>query len=263
MRHLLSLGIMAFAALTAVFAVVAEPETQATPVHSYRAIRWSPHDTGAYTQGLVISNGVLYEGTGLYGSSSLRKVDLATGRVLEMRPLDSRFFGEGVTVLNGRVYQLTWKSRTAFIYDAATLELLAERFYPTEGWGLTTDGARLVLSDGSSTLRYVDPETFDTVGQVEVRDGSTPVDKLNELEFIEGRIYANVWGADSIAVIAPESGLVESWVDLSGLLNRDEAARAEVLNGIAWDPATRKLYVTGKLWPKLFEIEVVRAGQGS
>ena len=263
MRHLVSLGLMAFAAITAVFAVVTGTATGTTPVLSYRAVRWYPHDPGAYTQGLVISDGVLYEGTGLYGSSSIRKVDLATGRVLEIRPLDSQYFGEGVTILNGRAYQLTWKSRTAFVYDASTLELLAERFYPTEGWGLTTDGTRLILSDGTATLRYVDPETFDTVGQVEVVSGSTPVERLNELEFIDGHIYANVWGSDSLAVIIPESGLVESWIDLSGLLSRDEATRAEVLNGIAWDPATRKLYVTGKLWPKLFEIEVMPTGRGS
>jgi len=224
------------------------------PIYGYRVVNAYPHDRDAFTQGLVYADGVLYEGTGRYGESELRRVELETGEVLQARALDPEYFGEGIALLGDRIYQLTWQTRTAFVYDRETFEPLGTLTYPTEGWGLTTDGERLIMSDGTSRLVFRDPETFAEIGSVEVRDDDQPIPYLNELEYIDGEIWANVWQTDVIARIDPATGRVTGWINLAGLLDRG-AQRADVLNGIAHDPATGRVFVTGKLWPRLFEIE--------
>jgi glutamine cyclotransferase len=230
------------------------------PTYSYRVMRAYPHDPSAFTQGLVYDpvEGVLYEGTGIWGESSLRKVELASGRVLKIRRLSPQYFGEGIAVWDDRIVQLTWQSRTGFVYTKGTFELLRQFHYETEGWGLTYDGQRLIMSDGSETLYFWDPETLQEIGRVEVHDRSATIKLLNELEFINGLIWANVWQTDRIAVIDPNTGRVGAWLDLSGILKpEDRTGHEDVLNGIAYDPARDRLFVTGKLWPKLFEIELI------
>lgn len=233
--------------------------TEAGPSQqSYRVINSYPHDPAAFTQGLVFDNGVLYEGTGLEGQSTLRKVDLASGSVLQRYDLPAEVFGEGITLFNDRIIQLTWRSQVGYVYDKADFTLLREWSYPTEGWGLTHDSQRLIMSDGSATIYFRDPETFAEIGRIAVADQGQPVLNLNELEYIEGEIYANIWQTDMIARIDPASGVVLGWIDLSGLLGpEDRAQPVDVLNGIAYDPAGKRLFVTGKLWPRLFEIELV------
>ena len=225
------------------------------PISGYRVVNEYPHDRDAFTQGLVYADGVLYEGTGLYGESTLRRVDLESGEVLQSRALDPEYFGEGIALLGDRIYQLTWKTQTAFVYDRESFEPLGTFTYPTEGWGLTTDGGRLIMSDGTSRLVFRDPDTFAEIGGVEVRDGDQPIPYLNELEYVDGEVWANVWQSDVIARIDPATGRVNGWINLAGLLERG-ARQADVLNGIAHDPATGRIFVTGKLWPRLFEIEL-------
>jgi glutamine cyclotransferase len=217
-----------------------------------------PHDPGAFTQGLVWHNGALYEGTGLEGKSSLRRVDLPTGAVLQRVTIDSQYFAEGVALLRGKLYQLTWKSGKAFVYDVESLTRTATLSYSGEGWGLTSDGTSLIMSDGSSRLRVLDPATFSTVRWLDVTASGQPVRDLNELEFVRGEIWANIWQSDQIVRIDPSNGSVRGWVDLSGLLSPADRAGAsvDVLNGIAYDPDRDRLFVTGKLWPKLFEIRL-------
>ena len=227
------------------------------PTYTYNVIASYPHDGGAFTQGLVIEDGVLYEGTGLYGRSSLRRVDLETGEVLQLYELPEQYFGEGITVYGDRIIQLTWQAGTGFVYDRDSFELLREFNYPTEGWGLTHDGERLIMSDGSATLYFLDPDTFEETGRVEVRDNDSPVRWLNELEYIGGNVYANVWTTDLIAIINPDTGGVTGWIDLEGILSpEDRTVYVDVLNGIAYDAENDRLFVTGKLWPRLFEIEL-------
>ncbi|RME86043.1 MAG: glutaminyl-peptide cyclotransferase [Caldilineae bacterium] len=229
-----------------------------TPVLSYRVVQAFPHDPNAFTQGLVFDGTQLYEGTGLYGRSSLRRVDLETGQVMQMLALPSRYFGEGITIFGDRIYQLTWRSHIGFVYDKTTFALLRTFSYPTEGWGLTHDGTRLIMSDGTSTLHFLDPETLAEVGQVEVRDQGEPIVWLNELEYVGGAVLANVWQTDRIARIDPDSGEVTAWIDLTGLLPpEDRTQPVDVLNGIAYLSEQDRLFVTGKLWPRLFEIELV------
>ena len=216
------------------------------------------HDRDAFTQGLVLENGVLYEGTGLYGKSSLRKVDLETGKVLQVHRLPSAYFGEGITILGDTIIQLTWQSKRGFVYDKNSFEVLREFTYETEGWGVTDDGKRLIMSDGTSTLYFLDANTFIVTGHVQVYDSNVTVANLNELEYIRGQVYANVWHTDSIAIIDPNSGRVTGWIDLSGLLPpKTDGMPIDVLNGIAYDTEAGRLFVTGKLWPSLFEIELV------
>ena len=206
----------------------------------------------------MYEGGFLFEGTGLYGRSSLRKIVLETGKVTRMHPLESRFFGEGITIFGNHIIQLTWVGRTGFVYDKERFERLRSFTYSTEGWGITHDGRRLIVSDGTPTLYFKDPETFEEVGRVEVRDDMGPVTRLNELEYVEGEVYANVWETDLIARIDPESGRVVGWIDLTGLLaGRERLAADATLNGIAYDAKGKRLFVTGKRWPKLFEIEAV------
>jgi glutaminyl-peptide cyclotransferase len=227
------------------------------PTYGYRVVRSYPHDRQAFTQGLVYRDGILYEGTGLNGRSGVRKVRLETGEVLQVRPLDDRYFGEGIAVMGDEIFQLTWQSEIGFVYDKATLEPRRTFRYAGEGWGLTSDGKRLIMSDGSATLRFLDPKTVRETGRVVVRHAGVPVSNLNELEFIKGEIYANVWQTERIARIAPATGRVTAWIDLRGLLNSREAAGVDVLNGIAYDAAGDRLFVTGKLWPRIFEIAPV------
>jgi glutamine cyclotransferase len=217
-----------------------------------------PHDPGAFTQGLAIDAGKLYESTGQYGHSSIRRVDLETGEIEQIAPLNFTYFGEGLTVLGERIYQLTWKGQVAFVYDVASFELIAQKRYRGEGWGLTHDGASLIVSDGSATLRFFEPESFEVIRTLEVLDRGQPIDRLNELEFIDGEIWANVWYEDRIARISPATGEVLAWVDLADLIPRSRRSSDAVLNGIAYDREADRLFVTGKYWPQLFEIELTR-----
>lgn len=242
----------------AVGAVQIGVSNSTAPVFGYRVVNEYPHDSDAYTQGLVYIDDVLYEGTGLEGESTLRRVDLETGEVLQSRALDDDYFGEGIVVVDDRIYQLTWRNQICIVVDRTTFKPLETFDYQTEGWGLTTDGEQLIMSDGSDTLFFRDPATFEQTGTVNVRDGETPVTRLNELEYIDGEVWANVYTTDLIARIDPESGEVTGWIDLTGLLSpRDRLHDVGVLNGIAYDHETGRIFVTGKLWPKLFEIELV------
>ncbi|HVL69993.1 MAG TPA: glutaminyl-peptide cyclotransferase [Vicinamibacterales bacterium] len=234
----------------------APQRSQPAPVAGYQIVRTYPHDPEAFTQGLVYADGHLYEGTGLNGRSGIRKVKLETGEVLQIQPLESRYFGEGIAVVGGTIVQLTWQSEVGFVYDRATFRRLRTFTYTGEGWGLAYDGTRLIMSDGTATLRLLDPTTLRETGRLQVREGARPVTQLNELEVVKGEILANVWQSDRIARISPTTGAVLGWIDLTGLLTPREAATADVLNGIAYDAANDRLFVTGKLWPKLFEIRV-------
>jgi glutamine cyclotransferase len=236
----------------------------ALPAHAadgYRVVNAYPHDPQAFTQGLIFLDGHLYESTGLNGRSSLRMVDLATGRVEQRADLPQQDFGEGLAPLpssTSTLVQLTWQNHVAFVYDRFSFRQLRTIPCPWEGWGLTEDGKSIILSDGSSTLRFLDPETFHELREITVKDQGQPVDKLNELEYIHGEIYANIWYQDKIARISPATGKVLGWIDLAGLLSPAEHTNPDaVLNGIAYDAAHDRLFVTGKLWPKLFEIKVV------
>lgn len=225
---------------------------------SYRVVHAYPHDAQAFTQGLVFADGQLYESTGLNGRSSLRMDDLTTGSVLQRLSVPSQYFAEGLTDWGSTLIQLTWKAHTAFVYDRFSFRLLRTFQFSGEGWGLTQDGKHLILSDGSSTLRFLNPETFVEVRRIAVTDHGAPVKELNELEYVHGEIYANIWYSNKIARISPETGRVLGWIDLSGILPASELQDpGAVLNGIAYDARHDRLFVTGKLWPKLFEIQVV------
>jgi glutamine cyclotransferase len=218
-------------------------------------VRTHPHDRSAFTQGLQLVDGELYEGTGLHGQSSLRRVDLRSGDVRQRIALEPRYFGEGIAVVGERIVQLTWQSGTGFVYDRRTFDRQRTFTYTGEGWGLTYDGERLIMSDGTDTLRFWHPETLEESGRVRVRAGDLPVSGLNELEYVNGVVFANVWPSDRVARIDPASGQVTGWLDFSTLLTPTEKARGvDVLNGIAHDPASGHLLVTGKLWPWVFEI---------
>jgi glutamine cyclotransferase len=227
---------------------------------TYEVVSVYPHDQNAFTQGLVIEQGVLYESTGLYGNSSLRRVDLETGNVLQSYALPPEFFGEGVTVFGDRIIQLTWQNQKGFVYDKHSFELLQEFSYPTEGWGITHNGSALIMSDGTANLYFLDPETFQKVGQVEVRDGNASVTKLNELEYINGEVYANILGEEKIAIINPYTGQVKAWLDLTGIYTPENSDLNNVLNGIAYDAEGDRLFVTGKMWSQLFEIKLIALG---
>ncbi len=227
------------------------------PVYGYEVVNTYPHDTGAFTQGLVFDNGTLYESTGIKGRSAVRKVDLKTGKVLKSYNLPDKYFGEGIAIVGSRIVQLTWRSRKGFVYDKNTFDVVQSFNYPTEGWGITYDGRNLIMSDGSATLYFLNPDSFNEVGRLEVYDNKGAVSRLNELEYVNGEIMANVWGTDRIAKIDPGTGRVTAWIELNGLLRADERKNRDVLNGIAYDPGTNRLFVTGKLWPRIFEIKLV------
>ncbi len=231
------------------------------PVYTYKIINTYPHDRNAFTQGLLFEDGVLYESTGLYGRSSLRKADLESGCIIQYCNLPQQFFGEGITLYKDKIIWLTWRSGTGFVFDKNDFKLLQSFKYPTEGWGITNDGASLIMSDGTAVLYFLDPETFKEIGKIEVRDNKGAVTYLNELEYIEGEIYANVWQTERIARINPYTGKITGWIDLSGLLKSsqdDYQHPVDVLNGIAYDSKNKRIFVTGKLWSKIFEIQVFK-----
>ena len=227
-----------------------------TPIYGYKIVNAYPHDPNAFTQGLIYHDGRLYEGTGLHGASSLHKVELQTGKVLKRRDLPEKYFGEGIAFCGNRLIQLTYQSKIGFIYDL-DLRQVGSFTYPTEGWGLACDGKHLILSDGTATLRWLDARTFRMVKQITVKDQGRPVGHLNELEYVKGEIFANIWPTDTIARISPDTGEVTGWIDLGGLSQRFEPITpVDCLNGIAYDERGDRLFVTGKLWPKLFEIRL-------
>ncbi|MCX6045672.1 MAG: glutaminyl-peptide cyclotransferase [Chloroflexi bacterium] len=225
-------------------------------LYSYTVVKTYPHDPTAFTEGLLFDNGVLYESTGLNGKSWLRQVNLETGQVLQQIDLPAQYFGEGITIFGDKIYQLTWQSHIGFIYNKTTFKSLKTFTYPTEGWGMTQDGQRLIMSDGTARLTFRNPETFAEIGHIDVHDANGPITQLNELEYVNGKIYANVWMTDWIVIIAPDTGQVTGWIDLKGLLPQADRAGADVLNGIAYLPQSDQLFVTGKQWPKLFEIRL-------
>jgi glutaminyl-peptide cyclotransferase len=228
------------------------------PTQSYEVVNSWPHDPQAFTQGLVFHNGALLESTGQQGRSTVRRVNLTTGEVIQQVNLPSEYFGEGMTVLNGKIYQVTWENERGFIYNAETLRPEGNFSYQGEGWGLTNDGRYLILSDGSNQLRFLDPSNFRVVRTINVSENGLPLRELNELEYIRGEIYANVWHRDRIARIDANDGRILGWIDLTGLLPADQRPSdpEAVLNGIAFDENGNRLFVTGKLWPRLFEIRL-------
>jgi len=228
------------------------------PEYTFKLVRDYPHDPAAFTQGLIFRDGFLYEGTGLKGRSQLRKVRLETGEVVQHADLPGEFFGEGIAIVKNRVIQLTWQSHIGFVYDLSDFKLLRQFSYPGEGWGLTSRGNELFMSDGTAEIRVLDATTLKEKRRFTVRDGATPVDQLNELEFVEGELFANIWQTDRIARISPQTGKVVGWIDLTGLLSPVYRRRSDaVLNGIAYDSIHKRLFVTGKLWPSIFEIRLV------
>jgi glutaminyl-peptide cyclotransferase len=257
-RLLLAALLAVAGGVAGVAALLADSERGEVPVYGFEVVNAYPHDSRAFCQGLAIHDGKLYEGTGQYGASSLREVDLETGRVMRQFNLDRQFFGEGITLMGDSIYQLTWRARQAFVFDRETFEYRKTLRYRGEGWGLTHDGTHLIMSDGTSTLRFLDPATFREVRRVSVRDGRRRIDQLNELEYVDGEIYANIWKSDFIARISPADGRILGWIDLSALWPLRQRPDPEaVLNGIAWDAEKKRLFVTGKNWPRLYEIRVV------
>ncbi|HEX8708144.1 MAG TPA: glutaminyl-peptide cyclotransferase [Pyrinomonadaceae bacterium] len=232
---------------------------EVVPVYTFEVVKSYPHDPKAYTQGLVFLNGEFYESTGLYGSSSLRRVEPDTGKVKRKREIAKEYFAEGIAVFHDRIFQLTWQAHKGFVYERKSFDLRGEFSYEGEGWGLAQDGRSLIMSDGTNQIRFLDPATLKVQRTISVYDQGRPVVRLNELEYIKGEIYANIWETDRIVRLDPASGRILGWIDLTGLLRpEDRTSQTNVLNGIAYDEAHDRLFVTGKLWPKLFEIKLVR-----
>ena len=224
---------------------------------SYQLISTRPHDGAAYTQGLQLTDGRLFESTGMYGESTVRELEPASGKIIRKRPLAKTVFGEGLTILDHSLWVLTWKENTVYVLDSETFKPIRTHTYPGEGWGLTNNGKQLIMSDGSSDLRFIDPKDFSVQKTLSVKDGKRPVTHLNELEWIDGQIFANIYLTDKIARISPQDGQVTGWLDLAGLKNQlTQPNHAEVLNGIAYDPKSGNLLVTGKYWPQMFEIKL-------
>jgi len=256
--HLAGLVIVIFVLVLSVVSVVLlSQDSPATRHYTYNVVNAYPHDKEAFTQGLAFENGTLYESTGLPGYSSLRRVELGTGEVLQRCNLSNQYFGEGITVFGDRIVQLTWQSHLGFVYDKDSFVLQRDFTYLTEGWGLTSNGTHLIMSDGTANLCFLDPETFEKVGQVAVHDNGRPVTELNELEYIKGEIYANVWMQDRIAIISPQTGQVTGWIDLGGIHVPESQDPNDVLNGIAYDAQEDRLFVTGKRWSQVFEIDLI------
>jgi glutamine cyclotransferase len=249
------------AALT-LAACACAPSSQAggpIPEYGYQVVHTYPHDRGAFTEGLFYLNGFLYEGTGLEGESDIRKVKLETGEVLQRKTIPPEYFGEGIIAWKDKLVEMTYKAEKGWIYDLNTFEQKGEFHYPGEGWSLTTDGKRLIMDDGTPQLRFWDPETLQETGRLTVTADGQPVANLNELEWVKGEIFANIWQTDRIARIDPTTGKVVGWIDLTGILNpEDHTEGIDVLNGIAYDAKGDRLFVTGKKWPKLFEIKLVK-----
>lgn len=254
----ITLLIAVIAAVAAATAVWAASQQAQAPVQKLRIVATYPHDPVAFTQGLVIRDGRLYESTGLYGRSSVREVDLKTGKVTRNLPLNEQIFAEGMTLLNGELFLVTWQNRIGYVFDPHSFALKRTFRYGGEGWGLTDNGKQLILSDGTAVLRFLDPQNGRVVARLPVKDGERPVTNLNELEYIDGQIFANIWYSHRIARISPETGDVLGWIDASPLLEKVDLAdpKEDVLNGIAFDRDSQKLYVTGKRWPQLFEIAI-------
>jgi len=268
MNRFIKILVIGLMALTGAFFIYhysnleAPANSNVIPVYTYKVVNTYPHDRSAFTEGLIFEDGVLYEGTGLRGYSNLRRVKLETGEILQICELLPQFFGEGVTIYGDKIIQLTWQSHIGLVYDKSSFKLLQEFNYPDEGWGITHDGKRLIMSDGTSTLHFLNPETFEEISQIEVSANDIPVTRINELEYIKGEIYANIWLTELIARINPLTGQVVGWIDLKGILSpEDHSETVDVLNGIAYDAKNDRLFVTGKFWPTLFEIELI--GQGT
>ncbi len=228
--------------------------------YTYRVLNTFPHDVGAYTQGLEYVDGWLYESTGQKGESSLRKVSLDDGKVVQIRDLSKDLFGEGITLFGNRIFQITYLAQVGFIYDKKTFELIQKVYYQNkEGWGLCNNGKELIMSDGTNVIYFIDPESFIPIRQIEVYDNNGPVDSLNELEYINGKLYANRYYTDEIEIIDPVSGKIEGKVNLKGILPVSKRKpTTNVLNGIAWDKQGKRLFVTGKYWPELYQIELIK-----
>ncbi|MFO0921993.1 MAG: glutaminyl-peptide cyclotransferase [Pirellulales bacterium] len=233
-------------------------QTSNLPVWKVKAVAEYPHDSDAFTQGLVIEKGQLYEGTGQQGKSTLRKVELTTGKVQQSESLPAQYFGEGITIFEGKIYQLTWKDAVGVIYDLDSMKGEKVFHYTGEGWGLTHNGKHLILSDGSYNLRFYDPKNMKLVKTLQVKDKKNRIKSLNELEYVKGEVWANIWYEDRVARISPETGQVLGWIDMSNLIPQSRRDKEAVLNGIAYDADNDKIYVTGKNWPKLFQIEIVK-----
>lgn len=250
---------MATAVLCALLALAGAQNARAAPVYGFRVVHTYPHDPNAFTEGLFYKDGFLYESTGLKGRSSIRKVKLETGEVVQKRDISSAYFGEGIVFWKNRLIELTWRSQIGFIYDLATFTPKGSFHYPGEGWALTRDAHRLIMSDGTSDLRFLDPDSLKVTGRVQVSDDGAPVLNINEVEQVNGRIYANIWQTSRIACIDPKSGQVLSWIDLSPLVAANQNGNPDaVLNGIAYDSKTDRVFVTGKLWPSVYEIKIVQ-----
>jgi glutamine cyclotransferase len=236
-------------------------QRQAAPVHGFKVVTTFPHDPNAFTQGLVFAGGEFYESTGLNGESSLRRVEISTGRVLQEVRVPDRYFAEGLALVGDELLQLTWQHHIGFVYDRKTFKQKRTFPYTTEGWGIAYDGtSQLVMSDGSDTLAFLDPKSLAVTKTIRVRDAGSPVSQLNELEWIDGEIWANVWTTDRIARVSPDTGQVSSWVSLDSLWPRNQRTPpADVMNGIAYDKATRRIFVTGKKWPRVYQIAVTGA----
>ncbi len=259
--HALGILIVAVVLLSsAVFLVLRTnaPRASSQPQrYTYEIVHTYHHASDAFTEGLVFDNGFLYESTGLKGESSLRRVELDTGRVLQSYALSDDLFGEGITIFDGKIIQLTWQQNTAFVYNESSFEVLQELNYPTEGWGITNYGSRLIASDGTAKLYFLSPETLEKTGQVEVHfENGTVVTELNELEYVKGEVYANVWKENIIVIVNPQNGLVRAWIDLNGIPGSNDPNPENVLNGIAYDSEGQRLFVTGKRWSQLFEIKL-------
>jgi glutamine cyclotransferase len=242
--------------------LVLSVSVRAAPLDGYRIVHVYPHDAQAFTQGLIFYEGYLYESTGLYGHSSLRRVELVTGKVVQQRNLQKQFFAEGITLWQDKIVQLTWRSQLGFVYARDNFNPLDDFTYATEGWGITQDGKKLIMSDGSDKLYFLNPATFQRIGLVQIRDEDKPVTQLNELEYVNGEVLANIWHSERIARIDPQNGIVLGWIDLSGLraesLKYGNQPAPDVLNGIAYDTQNNRLFVTGKWWTALFEIELIK-----
>ena len=259
-RHLAVFILLVFIVMTSAGFQAKRAPALAPKKYGYRVVNTYPHDPTAFIQGLEFREGALYEGTGQTGRSSLRKVDLRTGKVIQQIPLQPKYFGEGITVLNRQIVQLTWITHIGFIYDQSTFRLLRDFNYPGEGWGLANDGTQIYMSDGTPDIRILDPTTLAESRRVTVRDSGVPVKMLNELEYVRGELYSNVWQTDRIARISLKDGNVIGWIDMTGILSPEERMKVGpdgVMNGIAFDQLGNRLFVTGKLWPKLFEIQVI------